>query len=89
MSVNVVSPSFYELKSDGSLATNIGESGKNYIKWANTNNYKIWPTLSNSALNNLDAVSSILSTFDTRANLIDNIIDTLVENEVDGVAAWK
>lgn len=83
--VNVVSPSFYELKSDGSLATNIGESGKNYIKWANTNNYKIWPTLSNSALNNLDAVSSILSTFDTRANLIDNIIDTLVENEVDGV----
>lgn len=84
--VNVVSPSFYELKSDGSLAVNVGNSGKNYINWAKENNYEIWPTLSNSMLNNLDAVSRILSSFETRANLIDNIIDELIKLEVNGIS---
>lgn len=83
--INVVSPSFYELKSDGSIVTNMGESGKNYIKWAHDNNYKVWPTFSNSALNNLKAVSTMMSTFETRSKLIDNIINAVIENEVDGI----
>lgn len=84
--VNVVSPSFYELKSDGSLAVNVGNSGNNYINWAKENNYEIWPTLSNSMLNNLDAVSRILSSFETRANLIDNIIAELIKLDVNGIS---
>lgn len=83
--INVVAPSFFELKADGSLAVNVGESGNNYIKWAKNNNYDVWPVLSNSSLNNLDAVSKILSTFETRANLIDNIINELVKINVDGI----
>ncbi len=84
--INVVSPSFYELKSDGSLAVNVGNGGKNYINWAKENNYEIWPTLSNSMLNNLDAVSRILSSFETRSNLIDNIIGELIKLDVNGIS---
>ena len=83
--VNVVCPSFFELRSDGSIAVNVGNSGKHYISWAKENNLEIWPVLSNSMLNNLDAVSNILSTFETRANLIDNIIDELVKIDVNGI----
>lgn len=84
--VNVVSPSFYELRSDGSLAVNIGNGGEKYIKWAKENNYEIWPTLSNSMLNNLEAVSKILSSFETRSSLIDNIINELIKLEVNGIS---
>ncbi len=83
--VNVVAPSFFELRSDGSLAVNVGNSGNNYINWAKQNNIEVWPVLSNSMLNNLDAMSKILSTFQTRANLIDNIINELVKIDVQGI----
>ena len=82
---DVVLPSFFELRSDGSLAVNIGNSGMNYINWAKQANLKVWPVLSNSMLNDLDAMSNILSTFETRANLIENIIDQLVKIDVDGI----
>lgn len=80
--INAVSPSFYELKSDGSLVKNVDQ---NYIDWAHGNGYKIWPTLSNSSLNNLDAVSRMMQTFESRQKLIDNIVKALVESEVDGI----
>lgn len=83
--VNVVSPSFYELRADGTIKENIGENGKQYIAWAKENGYKIWPTLSNSALNDIDAISDMISTFDKREKLIDNIIKVLAENNVDGI----
>ena len=82
---DVVLPSFFELRSDGSLAVNIGNSGTNYINWAKEKNLKVWPVLSNSMLNNLDAISNILSTFETRANFIDNIINELIKIDVDGI----
>ncbi len=82
---DVVLPSFFELRSDGSLAVNIGNSGMNYINWTKQANLKVWPVLSNSMLNDLDAMSNILSTFETRANLIENIIDQLVKIDVDGI----
>ena len=83
--VNVVSPSFFELMSNGEIKTNIGKTGEAYIQWAKNNGYKIWPTLSNTFLNNKDAVSKMMYTFETRENLIDNIIDALVESNVDGI----
>ena len=80
--INAVSPSFYELKSDGSLVKNVSEE---YIKWAHESGYKVWPTVSNSSLNNLDSVSEIMSNFETRQNLIENIISSLIDAGVDGV----
>ena len=47
---DVVLPSFFELRSDGSLAVNIGNSGMNYINWTKQANLKVWPVLSNSML---------------------------------------
>lgn len=82
---DVVLPSFFELRSDGSLAVNVGNSGTNYINWAKQENLKVWPVLSNSMLNSLNAMSNILSTFESRANLIDNIINELVKIDVDGL----
>ena len=46
--INAVSPSFYELKQNGTIAKNIDEDSRKYIEWAHSNNYKVWPTLSNS-----------------------------------------
>ena len=80
--INVVSPSFYELKSDGNLIKNVDEK---YVSWAHENNYKIWPTVSNSSLNNLDQVSKIMNSFESRQVLIENIVKELVDAGVDGV----
>ena len=83
--INVVSPSFYEITSSGDIDANIGRNGQNYVEWAHTNGYKVWPMVSNSELGDLDAMSEILSTFENRAYLIDNIIDELIDAGVDGV----
>ena len=83
--INVVSPSFFELMSDGTIKTNIGEKGIKYVEWANDNGYKVWPTLSNTFLNNKNAVSKMMSTFETREQLINNIVKALAESNVDGI----
>ncbi len=80
--VNAISPSFFELREDGTILKNID---KKYVEWAHNNNYKVWPTLSNTYLNDLDAVSKMMETFDTRAKLIDNIVNAVVESEADGI----
>ena len=83
--VNVVSPSFYEITSSGDIDANIGRNGENYVEWAHANGYKVWPMLSNSELGDMDAVSNLLSTFENRSYLIDNIINELIDAGVDGV----
>lgn len=83
--INVVSPSFYEITASGDIDANIGRNGQNYVEWAHANGYKVWPMVSNSELGNLDAMSKLLSTFENRAYLIDNIIDELIDAGVDGV----
>ena len=80
--VNAVSPSFYQLNADSTINKNVS---REYIEWAHFNNYKVWPTLSNMDLNNIDTMSSILSTFESREVLIENILRTLTENSVDGI----
>lgn len=83
--VNVLSPSFYEITASGDIDANIGRNGENYVEWAHANGYKVWPMLSNSELGDMDAVSNLLSTFENRSYLIDNIIDELIDAGVDGV----
>lgn len=83
--LNVVSPSFYEISASGDIDANVGTSGKEYINWAHSNGYKVWPMVKNSELGDLDAMSKILSTFETRAYLIENIVREAVETEVDGI----
>ena len=80
--VNVVSPSFYQINADGTVDKNVS---REYIEWAHFNNYKVWPTISNVQLNNIDAMSQILSSYESRENAIENIIKALTENNVDGI----
>lgn len=83
--INVVSPSFYEITASGDIDANIGRNGQNYVEWAHANGYKVWPMVSNSELGDLDAMSKLLSTFENRAYLIENILDELIDANVDGV----
>ena len=80
--INSVSPSFYQLEGDGTISKNVS---RDYIEWAHFNNYKVWPTLSNVQLSDIDAMSKILNSYDSRAYLIENIVKVLAENKVDGV----
>ena len=83
--INVVSPSFYEVTASGDLDANIGNNGRNYIEWAHANGYKVWPMISNSELGDIDATSNLLSSFENRAYLIENIVKALENAGVDGV----
>ena len=80
--INAVSPSFYQLSEDGTINKNVS---REYIEWAHFNNYKVWPTLSNVQLNDIDKMSEILGTYDSRAYLIENIVRALRESNVDGI----
>lgn len=85
--INVVSPAFFYLDTDGNLKENIGDSGKAYIKWAKNNGYKIWPIVSNGVAANksLNITSNIMNDYEKRKELIENIVNKCVEYELDGI----
>lgn len=83
--VNVVSPSFFSLvsKGDGAINTNIGDSGLNYIKWAKENNYEVWAIFSNNSYK--ETTTQILSSYELRTKVINNILNLAVQYELDGI----
>ena len=82
--VNVVSPSFFYIDSNGKLKENVGTSGKAYIEWAHANGYKVWPMVSNAEAG-IDVTSKILNSYSKRQELIENIVEKCVEYELDGI----
>ena len=85
--INVVSPAFFYLDTNGNLKENIGDSGKAYIKWAKNNGYKIWPMVSNGVAANksLNITSNIMNDYEKRKKLIESIVNKCVEYELDGI----
>lgn len=85
-SVNVVSPSFFSMKAgtNGEIFDNVKTAGKEYIKWAKGNGYKIWPMLSNSSLKQSET-SEILNDFEKRQKLIDDIVKLVTTYDLDGI----
>ena len=83
--INVVSPSFISVKSDGSVYSKGDENEKKYIDWAHKNGYKVYPTVSNISISNINDNTKIFQTFETREKVINQIVDKLVEEKVDGV----
>ena len=83
--VNVVSPAFAILEEDGegSLYTNIGQAGENYIKWAHENNYKVWPMISNNS--DKKTTSEVLNDYELREKLINNIVNLTLKYDIDGI----
>lgn len=83
--VNVVSPAFFSLVSegDGAINTNIGTSGLAYIQWAKNNNYEVWPMFSNNSYK--ETTSKILNSYVLRTKVIDNIVKLAINYELDGI----
>lgn len=82
--VNVVSPSFFYIDSNGNLKDNVGTSGQQYIQWAHSNGYKVWPMVSN-AEGGIKVTSTILNSYTKRQALIESIVEKCVEYGIDGI----
>lgn len=83
--INIVSPSFISVKSDGSVYSKGDENEKKYVDWAHKNGYKVYPTVSNISISYINDNTKIFQTFETREKVINQIVDKLVEEKVDGV----
>ena len=88
--VNVVAPSLFALDASnkGALVNKVGESGQRYIQWAKSNNYKVWGLISNESINGtsmLEPTSEILSSYSLRTKLINSIINSAVQYNLDGI----
>ncbi len=85
--VNVVSPAFFYLGTDGKLKENVGDEGQAYIEWAHNNGYKVWPMVANAeaARESLSITSTIMNSYTKRQELIEDIINVCVKYDLDGV----
>lgn len=83
--INVVSPSFFYLEKlgKGNLLENVDSPGENYIQWAHSNGYKVWPLISNNSMQ--ETTSEILNDCNLRNILINNIIKYVEDYNLDGV----
>ncbi len=83
--VNVVSPSFFDLidEGKGELYDNAGEEGKEYVNWAHSNGYKVWPMLSNNSY--IETTAEIMRDFNLRQQLIENIVSQVLKYDLDGI----
>ena len=83
--VNVVSPAFFNLNSKGELTKNIGQSGKEYIEWAHSNKYKVWPMFQNAGDNMINITSKVMNDYTKRQKLIEQIVVACIEYKLDGI----
>lgn len=83
--VNVVSPTFFTLTDEGKgeIDVNVGNDGIQYIKWAHSNGYKVWPSISNSPY--IQTTSDIMNDYKLRQVLIENIINLVNDYNLDGI----
>ena len=83
--VNVVSPAFFHLNTNGELTENVGQAGVAYIEWAHSNGYKVWPMVQNAGDGMLNVTSNIMNDYNKRQNLINKIVDYCVKYKLDGI----
>ena len=83
--VNVVSPAFFYLDSDGVVQANVGDDGEKYIKWAHKQNLKVWPIISNAGDGMLKVTSTIMNDYNKRQDLIEQIVKICKTYRIDGI----
>ena len=83
--VNVVSPAFFHLNTNGELTENVGQQGQAYIEWAHSNGYKVWPMVQNAGNGMMNVTSSIMNDYNKRQNLINQIVNYCVKYKLDGI----
>ena len=82
--VNVVSPTFFYLDDDAKLKENVGKSGLEYIKWAKSNDYRIWAMVGNDEAG-INVTSEVMNDYKKRKQLINRLVDVAVKYELDGL----
>ena len=87
--VNVVAPTFFSLADSekGAIVANVGQAGQNYINWAHSNGYRVWPWVANEATNKADKdlTSEILNDYKLREKLINSIFSAVEMYNLDGI----
>lgn len=87
--VNVVAPTFFSLSDSkkGAIVANVGQAGQNYINWAHSNGYRVWPWIANEATNKADKdlTSEILNDYKLREKLISSIVSAVEMYNLDGI----
>ena len=87
--VNVVAPTFFSLSDSkkGAIVANVGQAGQNYINWAHSNGYRVWPWVANEATNKADKdlTSEILNDYKLREKLINSIVSAVEMYNLDGI----
>lgn len=87
--VNVVAPTFFSLADSekGAIVANVGQAGQNYINWAHSNGYRVWPWVANEATNkeDKDLTSEILNDYKLREKLINSIVSAVEMYNLDGI----
>lgn len=83
--INVVAPTFFALKNTENLTIidKAAKGGKEYIQWAKSKGYKVWPTFSNESMKTV--TSKILNNYSQREKMIEEIVDLAVKYGVDGI----
>lgn len=99
--VNVVSPSFFNMKlqdtgkenltmfdviSQSKINQNVGDEGIKYINWAHNNGYKVWAKVSNDTLpSTIDEFSKIINDYQIRSLMIKDILSYVDKYDLDGI----
>lgn len=83
--VNVVSPAFFYLDSNGGLQNNVGTRGKEYIEWAHKNGYKVWAMIQNAGTGMTSVTSKIMNDYNKRQELINEIVIACIKYDLDGI----
>lgn len=87
--VNVVAPTFFSLADSekGAIVANVGQAGQNYINWAHSNGYRVWPWVANESTNKADKdlTSEILNDYKLREKLINSIVSAVEMYNLDGI----
>jgi spore germination protein YaaH len=84
--VNVVSPTFYELKNVNGDITS--KSSLEYVKKAKEFGYKVWPVITNafdSSTFSTNEVSMLMNSESSREKFIKNILNIVKRDELDGI----
>ncbi|MBQ3409203.1 MAG: hypothetical protein IJH12_08390 [Clostridia bacterium] len=82
--INVVSPAFLFVEDDGNIRENVGDTGLNYISWAKSKKYEIWPMVKCDNLLT-DNMRNLLSDYKKRENLISQIVLACEKYNFNGV----
>ena len=83
--INVISPAFIEMVKlgQGDIDNKIDADGISYIKWANSNNYKVWAMVSNNGYQ--ETTSEILNDYKLREKMINNLVNVALQYNLDGI----